>query len=140
MAFITQEDYIQVGGDALTILQQNSAEKRALAERRALARIADALRGRYDIDSTFAAEGEDRDEVLVGYAIDMALYYLVGAMPGKMGLEVRRERYKEALEYLRDIQDGKVMPDIPTITGPNGEEDYHNPIRYGSMKKNNYDW
>ena len=59
--FITEKDYIQVGPEALKIMQQNSEENRRVAENRALSRIASALRGRYDVDTVFAMEGEKRD-------------------------------------------------------------------------------
>lgn len=138
--FITEEDYIQVGTDALKIMQQSSEDNRKTAEQRALSRIAAALRGRYDVDATFAREGDERDAELVGCATDIALYHMTCSLPGKMGYEVREKRYKDALDYLKEIQAGRITPDIPTITGPSGEEDYHNPVRYGSATKNDYIW
>ena len=53
--FITEEDYIQVGSDALKIMQQSSGDNRLLAEQRAMTRIAAALRGRYDIEALLKA-------------------------------------------------------------------------------------
>lgn len=138
--FITEENYIQVGPDALKIMQQSSEDNRKTAEQRALSRIAAALRGRYDVDATFAREGDERDAELVGCATDIALYHMCCSLPGKMGYEVREKRYKDALDYLKEIQAGRITPDIPTITGPSGEEDYHNPVRYGSASKNDYIW
>lgn len=138
--FITEQDYIQVGTDALTIMKQSSEENRKSAEQRAMSRIAASLRGRYDIEATFACEGSRRDAELVGCATDIALYHMACSLSGRMGIEVREKRYNAALDYLKDIQAGRITPDIPTITGPNGEEDYHNPIRYGSEKKNEYSW
>ena len=138
--FITENDYIQVGTDALKIMQQSSEDNRKTAEQRALSRIAAALRGRYDVDATFAREAGERDAELVGCATDIALYHMICSLPGKMGNEVREKRYKDALDYLKEIQAGRITPDIPTITGPSGEEDYHNPVRYGSAPKNDYIW
>ena len=83
--FITEEDYIQVGPDALKIMQQSSTDNRKTAEQRAMSRIAAALRARYDVDATFAREGEERDAELVGCATDIALYHMVCSLPGKMG-------------------------------------------------------
>ena len=60
-----------------------------------------------------------------------------------MGYEIREKRYRITGDYIcevKDIQAGNVTPDIPTLTGPKGEEDYHNPVRYGSAEKNNYIW
>ena len=138
--FITEKDYIQVGPEALKIMQQNSEENRRVAENRALSRIASALRGRYDVDATFAREAGERDAELVGCATDIALYHMICSLPGKMGNEVREKRYKDALDYLKEIQAGRVTPDIPTLTGENGEEDCHNPVRYGSAERNEYIW
>ena len=59
--FITEDDYIQIGTEALRIMQQSSPDNRLAAEQRALSRIASALRGRYDIQKAFACEGERRD-------------------------------------------------------------------------------
>lgn len=138
--FITENDYIQVGTDALKIMQQSSEENRLLAEERALSRIAGALRGRYDVEAAFARESKQRDAELVGCATDIALYHMCCSLPQKMGYEIREKRYEAALTYLKDIQAGRATPDIPTLTGPSGEEDYHNPVRYGSLSPNRYDW
>lgn len=138
--FITEEDYIQVGTDALKIMQQSSTDNRKKAEQRAMSRIAAALLGRYDVEATFAREGEERDAELVGCATDIALYHMCCSLPQKMGYEVREKRYKDALDYLKEIQARRANPNIPTITGPSGEEDYQNPVRYGSATKNDYIW
>lgn len=138
--FITEKDYIQVGTEALKIMQNSSEENRKTAEERALSRMAAALRGRYDVNATFSMEGDDRDAELVGCATDIALYHMVCSLPAKMGYEIREKRYKDALDFLKEIQAGRITPDIPTVTGPNGEEDYCNPIRYGSEKQNHYTW
>lgn len=138
--FITEEDYIQVGTEALKIMQQSSRDNRLMAEQRAMSRIASALRGRYDVEAAFAREGKQRDAELVGCATDIALYHMISSLPQKMGYEIREKRHEQALKYLKDIQAGNVTPDIPTLTGPGGEEDYHNPVRYGSAEKNNYIW
>ena len=138
--FITEKDYIQVGPEALKIMQQNSEENRRVAENRALSRIASALRGRYDVDTAFAMEGEKRDAEMVGCAVDIALYHMACSLPQRMGGEVREKRYNAALDYLKEIQAGRVTPSIPPLTGEDGEEDCHNPVRYGSAKRNEYIW
>ena len=138
--FITDDDYIQVGKEALDIMKQSSDANRIAAEERALSLMASYLRGRYDVEKTFAAEGDGRDHELVGRAVDIALYHMVCSLPQRMGYELREKRYKDALDYLKEIQAGRVTPGIPTVTGPDGEEDYNNPVRYGSEKRNEYIW
>lgn len=138
--FITDDDYIQVGKEALEIMKQSSDANRTAAEERALSLMASYLRGRYDVEKTFTAEGDERDHELVGRAVDIALYHMVCSLPQRMGFELREKRYKDAVDYLKEIQAGHVTPGIPTVTGPDGEEDYNNPVRYGSEKRNEYIW
>lgn len=139
--FITEEDYIQVSSDALKIIQQSNEANRLRAERRATERITSYLGGRYDMELAFAAEGEARNSDLVGLMADLALYFMVLSLPQKMGYEVRKEQYEKAVAYLKEVQSGKVMMNLPELQ-PTGEEGEHTGagIRYGSDKRNNYIW
>lgn len=138
--FVTEDDYIVVGSEALKIIQQSKAENRNRAELAAREEISGYLRERYDVARIFAAKDIGRNMQIVLYYCDIALYHMVCWLPGRAGLEIRYKRYKQATEWLEKVQSGKTMPDLPTLTGPAGEEDYHNPIRYGAGQKNSYDW
>ena len=138
--FVTEDDYIVVGQDALKIIQQSKEENRSRAELAAREEISGFLRGRYDVERVFASRNMERNMQIVLYYCDVALYHMACWLPSKMGMEIREKRYKQAVEWLEKVQAGKVMPDLPAMTGPDGEEDYYNPIRYGAGQKNNYDW
>lgn len=138
--FVTEDDYIVVGQDALKIIQQSNAENRTRAELAAREEISGYLRERYDVAKIFAAKDIGRNMQIVLYFCDIALYHMSCWLPGRIGLEIREKRYEQATEWLEKVQAGKVMPDLPTLTGPAGEEDYYNPIRYGAGQKNSYDW
>ena len=138
--FIDKEDYIQVSADALKIMQQATDSNRVKAELRAIDLIKGYLRDRYDTEAIFAAEGEERNMTIVGYTIDITLFYLVCSLPQKMGYEIRKELYDQAIAWLKDVQKGNVMLDLPTITGTDGQEDANNPIKYGTGIKNKYFW
>ena len=58
---------------------------------------------------------------------DIALYHLVASLPQKMGIEIRKERYERAIEWLEGVQSGKIIPDLPLIE----EED--TPIMNGTI-------
>lgn len=139
--FITEEDYIQVSSDALKIIQQSNEANRLRAERRATERITSYLGGRYDMEQAFAAEGEARNSDLVGLMADLALYFMVLSLPQKMGYEVRKEQYEKAVAYLKEVQSGKVVMNLPEpqSTGEEGKQTGAG-IRYGSDKRNNYIW
>lgn len=140
--FITEMDYKTLADPrALEIFQQSDPENRKRAEIMAVEEIAGYLRNRYDTESIFSAEGEARNPLLVMYAMDITLYHLSAWLPQKMGFEIREIRYKTAQEWLEKVQKGIVMPDLLyLIDSTTGEEDIHNPMRYGSMKRNKYDW
>ena len=70
----------------------------------------------------------------------MALYHLSAWLPNKMGHEIRKERYELALKWLEGVQAGKIIPDLPTVTGEDGEEDVNNPVKWGSGIQNTYIW
>lgn len=139
--FITEEDYIQVSADALRIIQQATDDNRLLAERRAMDRIASYLDGRYDMQTAFTAEGEARNLDLVGLVADLALYFMVLSLPQKMGYEIRKEQFENAIAYLEKVQAGKAVMNLPELqpTGEEGEQTGAG-IRYGSDKRNNYIW
>lgn len=136
--FLTKDNYIVSSSTALQVLQQCSDDKREKAERMACEEIAGYLRGRYDTEKLFAATGEDRNDVIVMRACDIALYHLSSWLPNKMGHEIRKERYEQAVKWLEGVQSGKIMPNLPTYTGEDGEEDVNNPMKWGSEEKNTY--
>lgn len=138
--FLTENDYIVASADALTIFSQSTPEKREKAEKMAIEEIAGYLRSRYDTGLIFSAVGNNRNDVIVMHACDITLYHLVSWLPGKMGREIRKERYERAIKWLEEVQAGKVTPNLPTCTGEDGEEDINNPVKWGSGKSNTYIW
>lgn len=140
--FINIDDYIMIGEDSLKVAQQASETNRENAEAIAIEEVSGFLRNRYDVTTIFAAEKTDtsdlRNKQMVMLVCDIALYHLVSSRPAKQGLEIRKERYDNAIKTLTSIQAGKLQPDLPTIVGPDGEEDYNNPIRFGSQPRNYY--
>lgn len=138
--FLTEEDYIVASNTALSVLQQCSQDKRETAERMAVEEVSGYLRSRYDVKKIFAATGNGRNSVVVLRTCDVALYHLSAWLPNKMGHEIRLERYELALKWLEGVQAGKITPDLPTVTGEDGEEDVNNPVKWGSGKSNTYIW
>ncbi len=140
--FINIDDYIMIGEDSLKVAQQAAEANRENAEAIAIEEVSGFLRNRYDVTTIFAAEktetSDPRNKQIVMLVCDIALYHLVSSRPAKQGLEIRKERYDNAIKTLTSIQAGKLQPDLPTIVGPDGEEDYNNPIRFGSQPRNYY--
>ena len=112
--FITEEDYrVVIGESALRIVTQSSDEVRSNAEQVAMEEVAGYLRPKYDTAAIYAAQGEARNRQVVMVVADVALYHMVSALPQKMGSEVRRERYQQALRWLEGVAAGRIIPDLP---------------------------
>ncbi len=136
--FVTNEDYsVVVGEDALKVISRASAENRANAELEAVEEISGYLRPVYDCKAVFSATGDDRNRLIVMYTADIALYHMVASLPQKMGIEIRKERYERAIEWLEGVQSGKIVPDLPLVEddGP-----VSNSIIYHSAPKLRHDW
>lgn len=138
--FITQEDYkVVIGDSALKVISQISEPNRINAEAEAQEEISGYIRPKYDCSAIFSAEGEDRNRLIVMYTCDIALYHMSASMPQKMGSEIREERYKRAIDWLEDVQAGKIVPDLPQILDEEGEP-ANTSFVYGCQKKLRHNW
>lgn len=138
--YIEKEDYNNIGRDALEVVEQSNEQNRYLAEQFAIDFASGYLRGRYDLEKTFQMQGTDRNMALVGCLTDISLYRMCLNLPSRMGLEKRKQQFDEAVKWLQSVQSSSILLDLPLVTGPDGEEDYNNPIRTGMGIRNNYDW
>ena len=138
--YLEEQDYNNIGKEALEIVQQSDVQNRLLAEQYAMEYAAGYLRGRYDLAKTFEMTGDERNMALVGCLTDISLYRMCLNLPARMGLEKRKQQLDEAVKWLQAVQSSEIILDLPTVTGPNGEEDYYNPIRTGEGIRNDYFW
>lgn len=139
--FVTDEDYrVVIGEMALKVVSQTSPEIRAGAEREAMEEIAGYLRPVYDTEATFKAEGDHRNQLIVMYACDIALYHMTAAMPQKMGSEIRKERYERAIKWLEGVQAGKIIPALPVATDTATGEPSGTGVVWHSQKPLRHNW
>jgi len=130
--FIQEIDYkVVIGETALKVVTQADQETRGNAELEAVEEISGYLRPKYDCKAIFEAEGANRNRQILMYACDIALYHMAASLPNKMGMEIRKERYERAIEWLKQVQAGIVIPDLPEATTDSGESAAPS-IRYGS--------
>lgn len=141
--FITPDDYkVVIGDTALKVISQVSEEVRINAQAEAEEEIASYLRPTYDTAAIFSAQDEKRNRHLVMITVDIALYHMAAAMPQRMGIEVRKERYERAIKWLEGVQAGKIIPNLPR---PAAEDDNDNDgnasaIIYHSQPKLRHNW
>ena len=138
--FLTVEDYRSVCTEFE--MEQLSAltDDRLIAEQAAIEQICSYTRQRYDMQRAFAAEGEQRNTMQVQCAVNITLWLMIHRLPQSMGHERRECLYNDSIKWLKDVQASKASPDLPTYTSEDGETDTHNPVRYGSMPPNKYDY
>lgn len=117
MDFITENDFeVQVRQEILSLLD-GSDEKTAvaLAARMATDQIRQYIGGRYDCDTIFAAEGENRDHFIVMITIDILLYHLWAKRAPRKIPEYRATRYQDALDWLKAVGSGEMDSALPQL-------------------------
>ncbi|NJM14025.1 MAG: DUF1320 family protein [Bacteroidales bacterium] len=73
------------------------------------------------------------------FFIDYFLYLLYASRPDRQIPDMRVRRRDEAVEWLKEIQAGKVDPSLPTID-TELTTDVNNPFKWGSNKRVNTSW
>lgn len=120
--FIEEYDYkVVIGDTALKIIAQANPDNLNVAEAEAIEEISGYLRPKYDCEAIFSAKNEDRNRQILMYACDIALYHLASSLPNKMGMDIRKERYERAVEWLKSVQAGTVLPDLPLALNEDGQ-------------------
>lgn len=93
----------------------------------------------FDIPTIFSAMGDDRNPLVLTLAKDIAAWHLVCLANPNIDLDLREKRYNNAIAWLKGVQSGKIVPDLPVVEPPIDDEG--NPIiqegkfRWGSNPK-----
>ena len=125
--FLTDQDYLVVVGEsALRTITQASPELRQRAEQAAIEEISSYLRPAYDVKAIFAEGQTGRNPIIVTYTA--------------MGPEVRRERYERALKWLEGLQEGRIIPDLPTPQQQQSSSAAPHRIAYSSEPPLRHSW
>ena len=139
--FLTDADYtVVIGTKAFDVLRQSDDANMEQAEGMAIEELSGYLRPKYDIEAIFSATGDERNNLIVMFCVDIALNHLVAAVPGRMGAETREARYKRAIEWLNSVQKGSVVPDLPVVLSSETGEMASGATSWGSEKRTNNSW
>lgn len=65
---------------------------------------------RYDVDTLFARQDDERDSMLLVAVKDLAAWHFIILGNPATDMELRKTRRDEAISWLKDIQSGKVVP------------------------------
>lgn len=76
----------------------------------------------YDITNIFNKTGVQRNALILLFLKDIVVWHVITLCAPDIEYKLREERYKRAVQWLRDVQSRKFLPSLPIIvTGTNAE-------------------
>ncbi len=109
-----------------------------MAIQAAIEEVASYLRSRYDTDKTFAAEGDERNPLILETTKDVTLWKIIRLSNPDITHERVKDRYDRAIDWLDKVARGLISPILPTVRDDSGEDT--TPIKYGSIPRQQYDY
>lgn len=115
------------------ITRSNDNAAQAIAE--AQAEVESYLAARYDIRSEWSRTGDQRCTMVVKLVRDIALYNCYNISNPVNMPESRRNSYKDAINYLKEVQAERASIDgLVRLTGTTGTSSY---VSFGGNSKRN---
>lgn len=94
---------------------------------------------RYDRENIFSRQGDQRNALLVSFVKDISIYHLINFCNAGVSYEAKEKRYERAIDWLKAVQKGHVVPDLPLMTEPGGGEEKYPPFYVkGNPKRMNH--
>lgn len=107
--FITADDYsASIRLEFVEKAARGDENILEIVENEAISEMKSYLSGRYDVDAIFSAAGDDRHDLVLMFAKDIAIYHLCSIREGLM-TQTRIDRYKRAIDWLEGVQTGKLV-------------------------------
>lgn len=105
------------------------------AELRAIKVMKSHLNARYDVENIFNKVDSNRDEAILGFCLDITLYYLYRMANPRKVPTYRKEAYMDAMDWLDGVKEGDIVPDgLPKALDEEGNN-IKAEFRYGSLPK-----
>jgi len=110
--FIELTDYdASIHREILDALTRDDVTLVEICEDRAIAEMRGYLSRRYDCDRIFSATGNERNQLILMMAIDIAVYHVFCIHNPQKLSPVRKDRYNRAVEWLKQAAGGKISID-----------------------------
>lgn len=137
--FITTEDYnASIHQEILDAVIRSDSTIIEVVEDRAIAEMRGYMSRRYDCDKIFNATGDERHQLVLMMAIDIAIYHLFCIHNPRMMSEVRVERYERAIKWLEGVRKGDITVDgLPEVTVEVKDASSQFQIRSNRKRNNN---
>jgi phage gp36-like protein len=110
--FIELTDYdASIHREILDALTRDDDSLVEICEDRAIAEMRGYLSRRYDVDAIFAATGNNRNQLVLMMAIDIAVYHVFCIHNPQKISQIRKDRYDRAKEWLKQVADEDISID-----------------------------
>ena len=114
--FIELSDYdASIHRDILDALTRNDDAIVEICEDRAIAEMRGYLSGHYDCDKLFAATGDERNQLVLMMALDIAIYHIFTIHNPQKLSQMRKDRYDRAVEWLIAVKKGMSVDGAPEL-------------------------
>lgn len=115
--FIDLKDYdASIHREILDALTREDNAVVEICEDRAVAEMRCYLSKRYDCDKIFAAIGDERNQLVLMMAIDIAVYHIFCIHNPRNLSPMRKERYERAVEWLKAVAAEEISIDgVPLL-------------------------
>jgi hypothetical protein len=125
MAYIFLEDGDLESSIISQFLTERGAEQPTTIleriEKKKIATIRTKLKGRFDIDAIFEAEGDERNFYILDILIKLVLYDFIRRNAARKMPKDYKDDFDNAMKSLEKIKAGKEVPDgLPSITDTDG--------------------
>lgn len=101
------EEQIDVITQGDTVILQSAIDA-ALSEAKGYLRA-------FDIAGEFSKTGAQRNALLLIFLKDIAVWHLINICNVNTDLSLRSERYNRAVDWLKSVQKGNVVPDLEPL-------------------------
>ncbi|MDR3046119.1 MAG: DUF1320 domain-containing protein [Bacteroidales bacterium] len=110
--FITIDDYnATIHHEILGALIRDDEAIVEVCEDRAVAQMRSYMSGRYNCDEIFSQTGENRNTLILMFAIDITVYHLFCIHNPQKLYKTRIDRYERAIEWLKGVEKGAISID-----------------------------
>lgn len=82
-----------------------------VCENRAIAEMRSYMNKTYDCDAIFSATGTDRNDLVLMFAIDIAVFHIFCIHNPYKISKIRQDRYDRAVAWLKEVMNGDVTID-----------------------------
>jgi hypothetical protein len=134
--YVTQEEIkTHLYDDQIVSIASGDLSNLLKAINVAIAEARGYLTQRYDIDAELAKTGDGRNELLVLWIKDIAVWHFVNICNVNTSLELRAKRRDDAVSELVKIQKGNFDIDLPRRKDESGQEVNTTPFSISSNRR-----